>query len=183
MIVVGGGNSAGQAAVFLAQTVRRVHMLVRGAGLAETMSRYLIRRIEQSPAIELCARAPRSWASKAAIACERVRWRDNQTTAVETPRHRARVRDDGRGARTRAGSTGCVALDDKGFIKTGPDLSREDLLAARVAAARGRPTSWRRACPACSRWATSAAATMKRVASAVGEGSTAIALVHQVLKE
>ena len=56
IIVVGGGNSAGQAAVFLAQTCRRVHMLVRGDGLAETMSRYLIRRIEDSPAITLHTR-------------------------------------------------------------------------------------------------------------------------------
>ena len=51
LIVVGGGNSAGQAAVFLAQTAKRVHMLVRSAGLAESMSRYLIRRIEESPNI------------------------------------------------------------------------------------------------------------------------------------
>src|SRR5262249_34333137 len=53
VIVVGGANSAGQAAVFLAQTAKRVHMLVRAKGLAETMSRYLIRRIEQNPAIVL----------------------------------------------------------------------------------------------------------------------------------
>jgi thioredoxin reductase (NADPH) len=51
VIVVGGGNSAGQAAVFLAQTASRVHMLVRSGGLAETMSRYLIRRIEETPTI------------------------------------------------------------------------------------------------------------------------------------
>jgi thioredoxin reductase (NADPH) len=50
-IVVGGGNSAGQAAVFLAQTTKRVHMLVRSPGLAESMSRYLIRRIEKKPMI------------------------------------------------------------------------------------------------------------------------------------
>src|SRR5262249_6673256 len=56
VVVVGGGNSAGQAAVFLAQTVRRVYVLVRGDGLAETMSRYLIRRIEDNPAIELRTR-------------------------------------------------------------------------------------------------------------------------------
>jgi thioredoxin reductase (NADPH) len=48
VIVVGGGNSAGQAAVFLAQTTKRVHMLIRSSGLAESMSRYLIRRIEES---------------------------------------------------------------------------------------------------------------------------------------
>ena len=55
VIVVGGGNSAGQAAVFLAQSAKRVHVLVRRDGLAETMSRYLIRRIEDHPAIELHA--------------------------------------------------------------------------------------------------------------------------------
>ena len=57
MIVVGGGNSAGQAAVFLAQTARRVHILVRSGGLAESMSRYLIRRIEKTPAIVVRPRA------------------------------------------------------------------------------------------------------------------------------
>src|SRR5205814_3581134 len=53
VVVVGGGNSAGQAAVFLAETTRRVHMLVRSSGLADTMSRYLIRRIEETPTIVL----------------------------------------------------------------------------------------------------------------------------------
>jgi thioredoxin reductase (NADPH) len=49
VVVIGGGNSAGQAAVFLAQTAKRVQMLVRGNGLADTMSRYLVRRIEDNP--------------------------------------------------------------------------------------------------------------------------------------
>src|SRR5205814_75912 len=53
VIVVGGGNSAGQAAAFLAQTAGRVHLLVRSNGLAETMSRYLIRRLEENPNIIL----------------------------------------------------------------------------------------------------------------------------------
>ena len=56
VVVVGGGNSAGQAAVFLASAARRVHMLVRGSSLAETMSRYLIRRIEDNPKIVLRTR-------------------------------------------------------------------------------------------------------------------------------
>src|SRR6185295_14329102 len=53
LVVVGGGNSAGQAAVFLAQTARHVYVLVRSQGLSESMSRYLIRRIEETPNIEL----------------------------------------------------------------------------------------------------------------------------------
>lgn len=51
IIMVGAGNSAGQAAVYLSQTARHVHMLIRSSGLAETMSRYLIRRIEETPSI------------------------------------------------------------------------------------------------------------------------------------
>src|SRR5204862_7436309 len=53
VIVVGGGNSAGQAAVFLSQTARKVHMLVRSSGLAETMSRDLIQRVTENPKIDL----------------------------------------------------------------------------------------------------------------------------------
>src|SRR4029450_7177529 len=53
VIVLGGGTPAGQAAVFLASVARRVHVLVRGPGLAETMSRYLVRRIEENPNIVL----------------------------------------------------------------------------------------------------------------------------------
>ena len=68
VVVVGGANSAGQAAVFLASETKHVHVLVRGAGLAETMSRYLIRRIEENPNITLVDRTPRSSASKATTA-------------------------------------------------------------------------------------------------------------------
>ena len=62
VVVVGGGNSAGQAAVFLAQSAKRVYLLVRSDGLADTMSRYLIRRIEDNPAIVLRP-ARKSWRS------------------------------------------------------------------------------------------------------------------------
>src|SRR6185312_1628695 len=53
VVVIGGGNSAGQAAVFLSETAKHVHLLVRGRGLAESMSRYLVRRIEGNPSITL----------------------------------------------------------------------------------------------------------------------------------
>src|SRR5260370_12397245 len=56
VIVVGGANSAGQAAVFLAQTVRNVHLLVRSSSLSASMSRYLIRRIEETPTIQVKTR-------------------------------------------------------------------------------------------------------------------------------
>ncbi len=82
LIVVGGGNSAGQAAVFLAQTAKHVHMLVRSAGLAESMSRYLIRRIEDTATITL-----RPYTELVAVEggdhLELVSWRNNQTGQTE----------------------------------------------------------------------------------------------------
>src|SRR4029450_4432337 len=83
VIVVGGGNSAGQAAVFLAQTAKCVHMLVRGDGLADTMSRYLIRRIEDNPAIVLRTHT-QIVALKGNGHLEHVRWRDDRAHDIET---------------------------------------------------------------------------------------------------
>src|SRR3989442_4576 len=112
MIVVGGGTSAGQAAVFLAQSVRRVYMLVRAEGLAETMSRYLIRRIEQSPAIELRTRTEVVALEGGDAGLEAVRWRDNRTMAVERRELGHVFVMTGADPATRW-LAGCVALDDK----------------------------------------------------------------------
>src|ERR1700676_4045001 len=83
VIVVGGGNSAGQAAAFLARSAKRVHVLVRGEGLADTMSRYLIRRIEDNPAIVLKTHT-QIVALEGNGPLERVRWRDDRTAHDET---------------------------------------------------------------------------------------------------
>src|SRR5438128_4758815 len=118
VIVVGGGNSAGQAAVFLSQTARHVHMLVRSGGLVDTMSRYLIRRIEDNPAIDLRTHT-QIIALEGNGHLERVRWRDDRRGDIKTNdiRHvfmmTGAVPNTGWLAR-------CLALDDKGFIKTGP---------------------------------------------------------------
>ena len=74
-VVVGGGNSAGQAAVFLSSTVRRVHMLVRGSRVADTMSQYLVRRIQENPAIVVHTNTQVTGLSGRA-SLERVCWRD-----------------------------------------------------------------------------------------------------------
>ena len=86
VVVVGGGNSAGQAAVFLASTAKRVHMLVRSGGLAESMSRYLIRRIEENPAIDLrtCTEVV---AVEGTDHLERVRWREKDRRSGPGVRH------------------------------------------------------------------------------------------------
>ena len=83
VIVVGGGNSAGQAAVFLAHTASRVHILIRSGGLAESMSRYLIQRIEETPAIVLRPHTVLT-ALEGGDHLERVRWRDNQMGTSES---------------------------------------------------------------------------------------------------
>ncbi len=129
VVVVGGGNAAGQAAVFLAQTAKRVHVIVRAAGLAETMSRYLIRRIETNPAIVLRPRTE-IVALEGANHLERMSLRDNETGVVTTHDIRHVFSMTGAVPNT-AWLEGCIALDGDGFIKTGPDLSPEDLAAAR----------------------------------------------------
>jgi thioredoxin reductase (NADPH) len=180
VVVVGGGNSAGQAAAFLARSARRVHMLVRSRGLAETMSRYLIRRLEQNPAIDLRTQTE-IVALEGTDHLERVHWRDNQTGSVETHEIRHVFVMTGAIPSTRW-LDGCMALDEKGFIKTGPDLSHDDLVAARWPLARA-PYLLETSLPGVFAVGDVRGGNLKRVASAVGEGSIAVAFVHQVLHE
>jgi len=180
VVVVGAGNSAGQAAVFLADAARRVHMVIRSGGLADSMSRYLIRRIEDHAKIvrhmhtEIVSLEGNGH-------LERVGWRDNQSGRIEV--HGIRHVFTMTGA---VPSTGwlnrCLALDAKGFIKTGPDLSPEDLATARWPLARA-PHLLETSLPGVFAIGDVRAGSLKRVASAVGEGSIAIAAVHQVLHE
>jgi thioredoxin reductase (NADPH) len=178
--VVGGGNSAGQAAVYLAQTAGRVHLLVRSRGVAGTMSRYLIRRIEETPAIvfrphtEIVSLEGREH-------LEHIRWRNNQTGQIEA--HKIRHVFLMTGAVPNTGwLDGCVALDMKGFIKTGPALSPEDLIAAQWPLTRP-PHLLETSLPGVFATGDVRGGNVKRVASAVGEGSIAISFVHQVLRE
>jgi thioredoxin reductase (NADPH) len=180
VVVVGGGNSAGQAAVFLAQTAKRVHMLIRAGGLAETMSRYLIRRIEENPAIDLRANTEVA-ALEGSDHLERLQWRDNRTGAIETRDIRHLFVMTGAAPST-AWLHGCLALDPKSFIKTGPSLTPEDLATAHWPLARA-PHLLETSLPGVFAVGDVRGGNIKRVASAVGEGSIAIAFVHQVLHE
>ena len=180
VVVVGGGNSAGQAAVFLAETARRVYMLVRGEGLAETMSRYLIRRLEQNPAIVLQTQTE-IVALEGNEHLERVGLRDNQSGSIETREVRHVFVMTGAVPSTRW-LDGCVVLDAKGFIKTGSDLSQEDLDGASWPLAR-TPHLLETSIPGVFAVGDVRGGSLKRVASAVGEGSIAIAFVHKVLHE
>ena len=180
VVVVGGGNSAGQAAVFLTQTARRVHMLVRAGGLADSMSRYLIRRIEENPGIELRTHTELT-ALEGADRLERVRWR-NTVTGVEETREIGHVFMMAGAIPNTGWLDGCVALDDKKFIKTGADLSPEDLAAGRWPLSRP-PHLLETSLPGVFAVGDARGGNIKRVASAVGEGSIAVSFVHQVLHE
>jgi thioredoxin reductase (NADPH) len=178
--VVGGGNSAGQAAIFLAQTAARVHLLVRSTGLAESMSRYLVRRIEQHPAIVL-----RTQTELAGLEgnghLEQVRFQERHDGRIETHDIRHVFIMTGAAPSTRW-LDGCVSLDAKGFIKTGPDLSPDDLAAAHWPLARA-PYLLETSRPGVFAVGDVRGGSIKRVASAVGEGSIAIAFVHQAVHE
>ena len=179
VVVIGGGNSAGQAAVFLAQTSKRVHLLVRSGGLARSMSRYLIRRIEEHPGIELHTQTE-IVGLEGARHLECVTWR-GPDGAMETRdiRHVFVMM----GAMPNSGWVyGCLALDAKGFIKTGPDLSHDDLAAARWPLSRP-PHLLETTLPGVFAVGDVRSGSVKRVASAVGEGSVAVSFVHQVLQE
>jgi len=180
LVVLGGGNSAGQAAVFLAQTAKKVYILVRSSGLAETMSRYLIRRIEQNPQIEVCTQTELV-ALEGGSQLERVQWRDGRTGQVETRAIRHVFVMMGAVPSTQW-LAGCMALEEQGFIKTGRDLTPEDLAQAHWPLNRS-PYLLETSLPGVFAVGDVRGGSIKRVASAVGEGSIAITFVHQVLHE
>jgi thioredoxin reductase (NADPH) len=182
VIVVGGGNSAGQAAVYLSQTARKVYMLVRSGGLSETMSRYLIQRIEENPHIELLCKTEIT-ALEGENHIERVTWIDRKRDESSTHEIRHVFIMAGASPRT-DWLRGCISLDDKGFILTGRDLEMTGVPAP--------PTPWplkrspqmlETSLPGVFAVGDVRSASVKRVASAVGEGAIAISLVHRALAE
>ncbi len=178
--IVGGANSAGQAAVFLAETAKRVHMLIRSGGLSSTMSRYLISRIDAHPRI---VQHPRTEivGLEGNGHLERVTWRSGRAGAVETQDIRHVFTMTGAEPSTKW-LAGCLALDDKGFVKTGASLTPENLEWARWPLRRP-PHLLETSLPGVLAVGDVRSGSTKRVASAVGEGSIAVATVHQILAE
>jgi thioredoxin reductase (NADPH) len=181
VIVIGGGNSAGQAAVFLAETAKRVYMLVRGKTLSETMSRYLVQRITEHPVIELHLETELV-SLEGDSRLERVTWLDRSSGEKSTREIRHVF--------VMAGASphsdwlrGCVALDQQGFVLTGRDL--DPVLAdAPQKWPLGRPPQMlETSLPAVFAVGDIRSGNVKRVASAVGEGSISIHLVHRALAE
>jgi thioredoxin reductase (NADPH) len=172
--IVGGGNSAGQAAVYLSQTVRAVTLMIRGGELARTMSRYLIDQLERRPNVEVRSHTE---------VVELVGERGLEALVVEDNRTGERTPLDASalfvfiGADPRTGWLGDeIALDGKGFVLTGRDLDgREDGQAPPFVLEASRPGVFA--------VGDVRSGSIKRVASAVGEGSMAVRLVHQHLAE
>jgi thioredoxin reductase (NADPH) len=179
VVVIGGGNSAGQAAVYLSQTASKVHMVVRARQLSDTMSRYLIQRIEENPTIEVHYRTE-IVGLDGDTQLERVTWQDKNTGEISTHDLRHLFIMAGGSPRTEW-LKGCLAMDGKGFVLTGRDLDpvlhgfHWPLLRA--------PFMLETSLPGVFAVGDVRSGNVKRVAAAVGEGSIAISLVHRVLAE
>ncbi|MHB1560259.1 MAG: FAD-dependent oxidoreductase [Isosphaeraceae bacterium] len=176
VVVVGGGNSAGQGAMHLSRLATKVHILVRRDGLAETMSRYLIRRIEETPNIELHPRSEITRLFGENDRLKAVEYRDGrrgETLRLEAPWVFLFL-----GAMPCTGwLRGTVALDGKGFIKTGPELAPEEL----PSRPGYRPTLFESSLPRVYAVGDVRSGSVKRVASAVGEGSIVVQFIHRAL--
>jgi thioredoxin reductase (NADPH) len=181
VIVIGGGNSAGQAAVFLAETAKRVYMLVRGKTLSETMSRYLVQRITEHPVIELHLETELV-SLEGDSRLERVTWLD-RSSGEQSSREIRHVFVMAGASPHSDWLRGCVALDQQGFVLTGRDL--DPVLAdAPQKWPLGRPPQMlETSLPAVFAVGDIRSGNVKRVASAVGEGSISIHLVHRALAE
>jgi thioredoxin reductase (NADPH) len=182
VIVVGGGNSAGQAAVYLSQSGRKVYMLVRSGDLSAMMSRYLIQRIVENPNIELHFQTEIVGLDGESH-LERVTWLDRASGQNETHDIRHVFIMAGASPRT-DWLEGCLALDDKGFIVTGRDLDPITGVTPPSTWPLNRPPQMlETSLPGVFAVGDVRANNVKRVASAVGEGAIAVHLVHRVLAE
>jgi len=172
--LLGGGNSAGQAAVFLASHARHVRVLVRGPGLSDTMSRYLVDRIAGTPNIAvLCDTEVVELSGTPDQGLQGVRWRNRRTGAEEQHAiaHLFLFTGADPVATWLTGSG--IPLDDKGFIRTGADLGPT----ARV------PLPLETGVEGIFAIGDVRSGSVKRVGAAIGEGAAVVAQLHAFLAE
>jgi thioredoxin reductase (NADPH) len=176
VVVVGGGNSAGQAAVFLAQHARKVLLLIRGDDLYKNMSTYLVRRIEQTPNIDLLSNTTiRRMVDDSHLSCiEILNSRTGEERSVEITAVFSFI-----------GAVPCtdwlppeIERDDKGFVRTGSDLAQSP-----HGSARRYPYFLETSRPGVFAAGDVRSGSVKRVASAVGEGAMAVQFVHEYLRQ
>ena len=162
VVLVGGGNSAGQAAVFLAGYASKVWMLVRGDALAASMSQYLIDRIGANPNIELRTRTEIiGLAGAKPVGVESVKWRHRDSSQEETRAIRHVFLFLGADPCTEWLKDCDVDVDDKGFVKTGPSLQTSVPGVFAIGDVR--------------------AGSVKRVGGAIGEGAAVVGQIHAFL--
>jgi thioredoxin reductase (NADPH) len=175
VVIVGGGNSAGQAAMFLSKHAADCRLLIRGPDLARSMSRYLIDEIDRGGGV-----AVESHSEVVGVAgdgsLEEVEVADNRSGERRTLPARALFVFIGAAPHTEW-LRGAVAMDEHGFLKTGRDVQGADL--ARWNGE--RPLFLETSAPGIFAVGDVHSGSIKRVASAVGEGSMAVRLVHQRL--
>ncbi len=173
--LVGGGNSAGQAAVFLAQHAARVHILVRGPGLAASMSRYLIDRIEATPTIELHTHTEMTrLRGEPENGLEAISWHDRRTGAEVWKPIRHVFLFVGADPETDWLNGSGVALDRQGFVLTGQS-------AHNFHDAERFPSPLETSVPGVFAVGDVRSGSVKRVGGAIGEGAAAVAQIHRYL--
>lgn len=178
VVIVGGGNSAGQAAIYLCDFASKIWMLVRGSGLAESMSRYLIEQIEASPIIELLTETEIVAVSGSREGqLERVRWRHKPSGAeTEKPiRHVFLMIGADPDTAWLLGSG--ISLDEKRFIRTGADIPDADRGAGH------RPLALQTNLPSVFAVGDVRAGSIKRIGGAIGEGAAVVAELHAMLAD
>jgi thioredoxin reductase (NADPH) len=181
VVVIGGGNSAGQAAIFLAETAKKVYMLVRGKTLSETMSRYLTQRITTHSIIELHLETELV-SLEGESHLERVTWLD-RSSEEKSPREIRHVFVMAGASPRSDWLRDCIALDQQGFVLTGRDLDPVLASAPQKWPLARPPQMLETSLPAVFAVGDIRSGNVKRVASAVGEGAISIHLVHRALAE
>jgi thioredoxin reductase (NADPH) len=167
-VLIGGGNSAGQAAVYLASQVSKVWLLIRGPRLDASMSRYLVDRIAAQPNIEVLIQTEVTALEGESGVLEAVRWRDLSSGKETRRRIRHMFLFIGADPHTKWLSPSDVALDDKGFVRTGAEVGI------------GHP-ALETSRPGIFAIGDVRAGSVKRVAAAVGEGAQVVAALHAFL--
>jgi thioredoxin reductase (NADPH) len=180
-VLVGGGNSAGQAAVYLSGFAKKIWMLVRGRGLAETMSRYLVDRIAATPNVEvLCETEVTALIGSPEGRLAGVRWK-SRATGEETERPVRNLFLFIGAEPATEWLRGCgVALDSKGFVRTGADVRADDAQSSPTGRA---PMAFQSSVTGVFAVGDVRLGSVKRVGGAIGEGAAVVAQLHAFLTD